>query len=228
MTPGAVADGYLTAANTYDGYIYVIGKGQSATTVTLSNKVIAKGDSVLIEGAVMDMSPGDQGSFQNPIARLDSPSKPDSVPCVSAASMSTQMQHLYEQKPIDGIWHNETITGVPVTLTAIDSDNNVINIGTVTTNGYGGNFGYAWNPPKEGIYTIMASFAGDDSYGSSTAYTSMSVSPAPSVAPTATATTNTQVTASDITNSLIVYLVAGIVAIIIAIAIVGALILRKK
>ena len=36
MTPGAIADGYLTASNSYDGYMYVFGKGKSATTVETS------------------------------------------------------------------------------------------------------------------------------------------------------------------------------------------------
>ncbi len=34
MSPGAVADGYLTAGNEYDGYMYVFGKGPSITTVS--------------------------------------------------------------------------------------------------------------------------------------------------------------------------------------------------
>ena len=65
----------------------------------------------------------------------------------------------------------ETITGVPVTLTAIDQDGNYIDIGTTTTDGYYGTFAHAWTPPEEGTYKIIASFAGDDSYGSSGAAT---------------------------------------------------------
>ena len=37
FTVGPVADGYLTAGNSYDGYLYVFGKGQSATTVSYSS-----------------------------------------------------------------------------------------------------------------------------------------------------------------------------------------------
>jgi hypothetical protein len=85
--------------------------------------------------------------------------------------MSTQMEFLQMQMPIDGLWHNETITGVPVILTAIASDGTVTDIGTVTTNGYYGTFSQAWAPPAEGTYTILASFNGDDSYGSSSAAT---------------------------------------------------------
>jgi hypothetical protein len=216
MEPGAVADGYLTASNTYDGYMYVFGRGKSAATVTATPKTIAKGAEVLIEGTILDQSPGDQGSFQNPTARLDSPKN---VPCVSAASMQTQMEYLYMQHPIDGLWHNETITGVPVTLTAIGSDGTVIDIGTTTTNGYYGAFGMSWTPTKEDTYTIMASFAGDDSYGSSNAATFVSVGPAPAPYPEPPQSP----TPPDYTMTI----VGAAIAMIIALVIATLLILRK-
>jgi hypothetical protein len=137
------------------------------------------------------------------------------------------MQYLYMQHPLDGISHNETITGVPVTLTAIASDGTVTDIGTTTTNGYYGTFGMEWAPAAEGTYTVTASFAGDDSYGSSSAATTVCVGPAPSVAPTATPTSTTATSNLATTSDLMTYLVVGIIIIIIAIAIVGALILRK-
>jgi hypothetical protein len=214
MSPGAVADGYLVASSPYDGYTYVFGKGKSATTVAAPDTAIAKGTAVLIHGTVMDMSPGDQGSWYNPTARLDSQSAPGTVPCVSAASMTTQMEYLYMQHPIDGLYHNETITGVPVRLTAIGSDGSVTDIGTTTSNGYYGNYGISWTAPKEDTYTIMATFAGSDSYGSSNAGTSLVVGPAPA-APTATPTPPE--TAPDNTGLIYAILAAVIVAIIIGI-----------
>ena len=84
------------------------------------------------------------------------------------------------QHPIDGVGNNEMITGVPLTLTAIGSDGSVIEIGTTTTEEYYGTFGLKWTPPEEGTYKIIASFEGDDSYGSSGAATYVSVGPAPS------------------------------------------------
>jgi hypothetical protein len=162
---GAIADGYLAHTNEYDGYMYVFGKGKSETTVTASPKTVAKGSTVLIEGTVLDQSPA----------------QPD-TPCVSEESMTTQMEYLHMQHPIDGIWHNETITGVPVTLTAIDEDGNYVDIGTTTTNGYYGTFAHAWTPSEEGIYKIIASFEGDDSYGSSGASTYVTVGPAAAAA----------------------------------------------
>ena len=153
---------YLVATSSWDGYMYVFGKGKSATTVTASPKTIAKGATVLIEGTVTDQSPAQPGT-----------------PCVSKESMKTQMEYLHRQMPIHGLWGNETITGVPVALCAIDSKGTVIDIGTVTTNGYYGTFGISWTPPDEGKYEIIASFVGDDSYGSSSAATAVSVGPAP-------------------------------------------------
>jgi outer membrane protein assembly factor BamB len=165
-TPGSVvmADGYMSVSSS-DGYQYVFGKGKSATTVTAPETTVPKGTAVLIKGTVLDQSPA----------------QPD-TPCVSKESMQTQMEYLHIQLPIDGIWHNETITGVPLYLTAIDSDNNVYDLGTVTSNGYYGTFGYEWTPSEEGLYEIIASFMGDDSYGSSVASTFVSVGPAPSPA----------------------------------------------
>ena len=208
MTPGAVADGYLTASNSYDGYMYVFGKGKSETTVSASPEIVSQGSSVHIEGTVMDQSPAQPNT-----------------PCVSKDSMELQMEVIHESMPQTGLYGNETITGVPVTLTAIASDGSVTDIGTVTTNGYYGTFSTSWAPPKQGEYTIMASFAGDDSYGSSSTATTLSVGPAPA---TPTPSTAAQVTASDVANQIMTPLVIAVVAIIIAIALATVLILRKK
>jgi hypothetical protein len=204
MTNGAISGGYLTAGNPWDGSMYVFGKGLSATTVTAPNVVMPKGNGIVIEGTVLDQSPAQPNT-----------------PCVSKDSMQTQMEYLHLQNPIDGLWHNKTIVGVPVTLTAIDSNGAVTDIGTTTTNGYYGTFGYTWTPPNEGQYTILASFAGDDSYGSSGAATTISVSPAPTVAPTATVAA-----AVDYMPTLTGILVAVIVAIVVSV-IALAVVLRK-
>lgn len=214
MTPGAVADGYLSAGNSYDGYMYVFGKGQSKTTVETPGVAVPKGTAITIKGSVMDMSPGDQGSENNPTARLDSPTQAGTTPCVSKDSMSTQMEYLYMQRPIDGLYHNVTTTGVPVVLTAIDSTGAATEIGSTTTNGYYGTFGVAWTPAKEGTYTIVASFAGDESYGSSSAANSLTVGPAPTT-PASTSSTAQTVTTPDYSGLLYAILAAVIVAIVI-------------
>jgi hypothetical protein len=208
MTPGAVADGYLVNLNSEDGFTYSFGKGPSATTVTASPKSSLQGGQVLIEGTVLDQSP----------------SQPD-TPCVSADSMTTQMEYLHMQLPIGGIWGNATLTGVPVILQAIDPNGNTVDIGTTTTNGYYGTFSFPWTPDIEGSYTIMAYFAGDDAYGSSGGATSIVVGAPSSSSPTPTTSGNS----GDSENSTLTTITIGMgIAIIVAIAIATILILRKR
>jgi len=157
MVSGSMADGYLVTFNSYDGYTYCFGKGKSQTTVTAPDVVVPKGTGVVIKGSVLDMSPAQPGT-----------------PCVAKESMTVWMEYLHMQKS-----YPSDVKGVPVTLTAIKSDGKVIDLGTVTTNGYYGTFSYAWTPPDEGTYTIIACFMGDDSYGSSAAATAITVGPAP-------------------------------------------------
>ncbi|MFC1487029.1 PQQ-binding-like beta-propeller repeat protein [Thermoproteota archaeon] len=157
----AIADGYLALRDSYTGTVAVLGKGKSATTVTAPDVAVSKGTALTIKGTVLDLSPAQPGT-----------------PCVSKESMALQMEYLHRQMPIGGLWGNETITGVPVALTAMESEGSYIDIGVVTTEGYYGTFSKAWTPPEEGDYTIIASFAGDESYGSSGAATAVTVGPA--------------------------------------------------
>jgi hypothetical protein len=208
LSPGAIADGYLTASNSYDGFMYVFGKGKSATTITAPDVEVPKGKSITIKGTVLDMSPA----------------QPD-TPCVSKESMTTQMEYLHMQHPIDGVGHNEIITGVPVTLTAVDSDGNWIDLGTTTTNGYYGTFGLAWTPPEEGTYEIIASFEADESYGSSSAATYVTVGPASEevdVAPLEDSVSGVEDSVGSLESSLsnqTTYIMAILVIVIIALAI---------
>ena len=204
---GAIADGYMFMESDL-GWAVVYGHGQSSTTVTTPDTVVPMGTGVVIKGTVMDQSPAQPNT-----------------PCVSHDSMTIQMEYLHLQNPIGGIWNNETLTGVPVTLTAIDSNGNPTTIGTVTTNAYYGTFAYTWTPPTAGDYKIIASYAGDDSYGSSSAGTDLTIGAAASIAPTTALTT---INFDTINNSLTTTVIAGVIAIIIAIAIVALLILRKK
>jgi hypothetical protein len=127
------------------------------------------------------------------------------------------MEHIHIQRPLPN-----NVTGVAVMLTAIGSDGSVTDIGTVTTNGYYGTFSKAWTPTKQDTYQIIASFAGDASYGSSSAATGVTIGPAPlepaQVEPTAP---------TDITP-LYYVVAAATVAIIIAVAIATVLIVRKR
>jgi hypothetical protein len=153
--PGPIADGYLTVGSS-DGYRYVFGKGRCATTVSASPKISAHGSSVLIEGTVLDMSPAQPGT-----------------PAVSKESMSAWMEYVHLQRPIPA-----DVTGVPVSLDTLDPNGNYVHIGDVTTD-MSGTFGFMWTPEVPGEYAVMATFMGDDSYGSSWAETHVGVTEAP-------------------------------------------------
>jgi len=192
---GPIHDGYVQLFSS-DGYMYWFGKGKSATTVTAAPKIFALGEKVLIEGTVLDLSP----------AQLN-------TPCVSKDSVAAWMEHVHLQRDLPA-----NVTGVPVVLTALDSNNNIQDIGTATTNGYYGTFSFAWEPPIEGDYTIMATFTGDESYGSSRAATAITVETAPTVAPTTEPTP-----APDYTWTIVGMGIAIIIAVILA----TILLLRK-
>lgn len=202
---GAAADGYATASSTYLGQMVTMGKGKSATTVSAPQTQIVSGQSAMISGTVLDQSPAQSGTA-----------------CVSDASMSTWMDYLHFQLPVDGYFHNVTVTGVPVSIDAIDPNGNAVHLGD-TTSDMSGTFSYVWKPTTAGQYKITATFMGSSSYGSSYAQTSAVVVEAPASTPTAT-----PINFDAVSNSLNTTIIAGVVAIIVAVAIVGLLVLRKK
>jgi len=179
----AVADGYLVGFNGYDNSIYCFGKGQSATTVSVPDTAIPKGTPVLVKGTITDQSPG--------TTCLGIPAK--GTPAISDASMSDWMAYLYEQQP-----EPNNATGVSVTLSVFDPNNNTYTVST-TTSDLGGNFGIEWTPPVPGLYKLTATFAGSNSYYSSQAETMFVVSPASSAVPLVTATATPAPTASQTT-----------------------------
>jgi hypothetical protein len=185
--------------------MYVIGKGQSQTTVTAPDVAVPLGTGVMIKGTVLDLSPAQAGTA-----------------CVSKESMTQQMEYLHLQMPQGGIWNNVSLTGVPVKLTAIGSDGSYIDLGEVVTNGYSGAFNLAWTPTKADTYEILANFAGDDSYGSSMSTTALTIgeAPAPIDFPTETEPI-------DYTNTIMYMGIAIIVVIIIAVAL-AIVLLRKR
>ncbi len=205
---GAVADGYLTVFNPYDGQIYSYGKGPSDLTVSVTNDVIASGNSVMIKGTVTDIAAGTQQNEQ--AARF-----PHGVPAVSDSNMGDWMEYVYMQKP-----RPTNVTGVPVSITVVDANGNARNIGIVTTND--GFFSLNWKPDIEGQYTVYATFAGSNSYYPSHAITAFNVDPA---APTPSPQAQIQLPPTEM------YFAISTVAIIAAIAVVGAVIvilLRKR
>ncbi|MFB3890089.1 MAG: PQQ-binding-like beta-propeller repeat protein [Candidatus Bathyarchaeia archaeon] len=161
-----IADGYMVYFNHYDGQLYCVGKGPSATTVVVQDDVIAQGSSILIKGTVTDQSAGAKEAVQE--------GKFGSVPAMADESMGRWMEYLYMQKPIPG-----DAKGVSVQLSALDPNGNNQDIGTVTTD-LSGTYSVLWTPPVQGKYIITATFAGTGSYWPSYAETAIGVTAAPS------------------------------------------------
>ncbi|MCJ7559062.1 PQQ-like beta-propeller repeat protein, partial [Candidatus Bathyarchaeota archaeon] len=202
-----IGDSIIATMDTYDQRVYAIGKGPSATTVSIQNDVTTLGNSVMIKGTVTDISPGTNEYALT--ARF-----PSGVPAVSDASMSDWMLYVYKQFP-----RPANATGVEVTLDALDPNGNFVHIGTATSDA-SGTFSYIFTPEVPGKYTVIATFAGSESYYASYAETAVGVSEAPAApaAPEPAA----PLPPFDL------YILGATVAIIAAVAIVGLMILRKK
>ncbi len=202
-----VVYGDMLSFDSYDLQIYCYGKGLSATTVNAA-PAINNNKEVLITGTVTDQSPG-KTALGTPAA---------GTPAISDQYMSDWMAYLYKQSP-----EPTNATGVPVTLTALDPNNNVVTIGT-TTSDINGQYSFAYTPPVPGMYKITATFGGSNSYFSSSGQANMLFDTPTTAAPVVTAAPINVATTTD----LMTYMAAGVIAIIIAIAIVGLLILRKR
>jgi hypothetical protein len=158
----AIADGYLLALNAYDNQIYCFGKGPTETTVMAQDDVTSWGDSVLLKGSVTDVSAG--VNQQEQAARF-----PNGVPAVSDEYQGAWMEYVYMQQPCPAYY-----TGVDVKLETLDPNGNFYEIGTVTTDA-SGMYKLLWEPPVPGEYTIIATFAGSNSYYMSYAETAIGV-----------------------------------------------------
>ena len=200
-----IADGYLTTLNSYDGRIYSIGKGPSALTVTAPDVAAASGTPIVIRGTIIDIAAGTTQDEQ--AARF-----PNGVPAVSDASQGAWMEYVYMQKP-----KPTDITGVPITLSVIDSNGNSRNIGMVTSDA-SGMFTLTWTPDIEGSYTVVANFAGSNSYYPSSAESSFAVQAA---VPTPTSQPQIALPPTEM------YILAMGIAIIAALAIATLLILKN-
>jgi hypothetical protein len=205
----AMADGYATWFNGLDNRIYSVGRGPSATTVTASPKVSVYGNSVLIEGTVIDIAAGTKQTEQ--AGRF-----PNGVAAVSDDSMTDWMGYVYQQKPFPS-----DCNGVPVTIDVMDANGNYRTIGTTTSDASGA-FSFQWMPDIPGKFTVIATFEGTNGYWPSYAETSFVIDQAPEATPPPTpppaSMTDTYVAGFGI--ALIIILVAGIVVIV--------LMLRKR
>jgi len=173
-----ISDDRIMYLDNHDNQIYCLGKGPSATTVTASPSVSAKGSQVLFQGTVTDQSPGGRLNINGD---LDFTLK--GTPAISDSSMDAWMEYMFHQRPMP-----TNATGVTVHLTAIDPNGNFQDIGNAT-NDIAGNYGLSWTPPVPGTYKVTATFAGSNSYGSSFSTTYITVSAALLASPAANTNT---------------------------------------
>jgi hypothetical protein len=113
------------------------------------------------------------------------------------------------------------VTGVDVAIEVLDPNGNSYSVGTTTSDATGF-FKLAFTPEVPGEYTVIAKFAGSESYYGSYAETGINVEEAP--AATAEPTPIPASTAD-------LYILPGIIGIIVAIVVVGVvliLMLRKR
>ena len=201
-----VAYGYMLSFNAYDNQIYCYGKGQTQTTVETSS-VINNNAQIQISGTVTDQSPG-QTCLGKPAA---------GTPAIDDQYMSSWMEYLYEQSP-----KPTNATGVPVTVSYIDPNNNYYTIGTASTD-INGQYSMTFKPNIPGTYDITATFGGSNSYFTSSAQTQMTFD----LPTSATASPTPQpASAADL---YFVPAIAGLfVLIIVGLAIVVVLVLRKR
>jgi hypothetical protein len=192
----AISDGVMTTLNAYDNQIYGYGMGSSATTVSAPNIGVTTSTPVTITGTVTDIS---AGAKQEAVAA----NFPYGLPAVSDASQSAWMEYVYMQQP-----QPTNATGVPVIISVIDSNGNTRQIGS-TTSDSSGMFSFAWTPDITGHYTVIASFAGSESYYPSSAEAAFYASAA---APTPTPTA---IALQSVADMYFVPAVAAIIAVII-------------
>ncbi len=206
---GVIGDSIIATMDTYDQRVYAIGKGPTQLTASAGPKVTTAGSSVVVEGTVTDISPG---TATTELALRF----PNGVPAVSDASQSAWMLYVYKQfeQPTNA-------TGVPVTISVVDANNNYRTIGSTTSDATG-YYSYNWVPDIAGKYTVIATFGGSAAYYGSYAQTSFVVDAAASTP----APTQTPASVAD------TYFVPATVGIVVAILIVGVvlalLLLRKK
>jgi hypothetical protein len=177
-------------------------------TVTAPDAAVSLGTSITIKGSVMDISAGTKQTEQ--AARF-----PNGVPAVNDASQAQYMEYVYMQKakPMN-------TTGVTVDLYVVDANGNYRSIGqTTTTDGF---YSFNWKPDIEGKFTVLATFAGSESYYPSQAMTAFNVDAA---APTATAPPAQPVSFAD---QYFIPAIAGLFVAIIVVGLLTILVLRKR
>jgi hypothetical protein len=195
--------------DTYDQRVYAIGKGPSATSVSIQSDVITHGGSVMVKGMVTDTSPGTKASGL--LLRF-----PNGVPAVADENMSDWMLYVYKQfeRPANTV-------GVEVVISVLDPNNNYYEVGR-TTSDADGFFKLAFTPEVPGEYTVIASFAGSKAYYGSYAKTAVNVEEAPATTPPPTPTP------APMTDTYVLGIGAGAIIAIVVVGLVIILLIRKR
>jgi len=204
-----IGDSVMATMDTYDQRVYAAGKGPSATTVAAPEAVQPLGLPVIVKGTVTDVSPGTEDYALR--ARF-----PNGVPAVADESMSDWMLYLYKQfaRPTD-------VTGVTVTISVVDPNNNCYDVGTATSDSTG-LFSCMFTPEVPGKYTVIATFEGSGGYYGSYAASILGVAEAPEATPEPT-----QAPAS-LADQYFLPVSGGIIAAIAIVGVILALLLRKR
>ncbi len=205
----AISDGIAVTLNAYDNQLYAWGKGPTKLTVSAPAVGVTTATPIVISGTITDISAG--ASQEVSAARF-----PNGLPCVSEASQQTWMEYVYMQQP-----RPTNATGVPVILSVVDSNGNYRDIGTTTSNVYGA-YSFTWTPDILGDYTVIANFAGSESYYPASASTAFYAGePAATVTPTV-------VTTSSMADQYFIPAIAGLFVLIVIVLIIVVLSMLRK
>jgi hypothetical protein len=204
-----IVDGVVTVLNAYDNQLYSYAKGPSALTVTAPAVGVTTATPITITGTILDISAGSKQEAQ-------AANFPYGLPCVSDESMRSWMEYVYMQQPCPA-----NITGVPVTLSVLDSNGNQYDIGTTTSDATGA-YGLTWTPPISGDFVVYATFGGTQSYYESYATTYLYAGEAPA------ATAEPTPMPASAADLYFLPMSIGTIVAIIAIGIVLILMLRKR
>ena len=198
-----IGDSIIVAQNTYDCHLYAIGKGPSKTTVQTPLTALRLGESVIIQGSVLDISPGT--SDPDIAIRF-----PNGVAAVSDDDMTDWMLHVYNQfeAPTD-------VEGVEVFIKVQDPNGEYYSA-TVTTD-KNGMFSHMWAPGVVGEYHVTAMFEGTDSYYASEATTAFGVDATQATLEPEVDLSPVEDSISSLMTYVLVILVIVIIALLIAI-----------
>jgi hypothetical protein len=130
--------------------------------------------------------------------------------------MSDFMEAVYQQQTMPN-----NITGVPVTISVLDSNGNYRIIGTTTSNALG-DYSFTWTPDISGNYVVYSTFTGTNSYYSSQASIGVYAS---EPAATATPMPTPAPSAADL---YFLPAIAGLFIAILAVGIAVVLMLKKR